>query len=246
MLRNAMSPDLLEILETGSPGEIDFYSQYARHSGGPVLVLMSGTGRVAIPIARQGIPVIGLDDDAGMIELAKRKAVQAGAARAMFVRGDPAHFVSDSKHPLVMIPGGGLFQLLTLEEQRDCLNAVRTAMQLGGKLVLDLPLLEPGAAPSTEMTMKKHGDRMALIRLHRKYDGARQAVEELIECHWVDQDGTVVKSQYATGHMRYATPGEMVLLLEACGFTPVCFGGFDRRALLPGSTRLVIEAERNR
>jgi len=246
MLRNAIAPDLLEILDTGSPGDIDFYNQYARHSGGPVLVLMCGTGRVAIPIARQGIPVIGLDGDAGTIELAKRKATQQNLTRAMFIKGDPTHFVSDSKHPLVMIPAGGLLQLLTLEEQRACLSAVRTTMQVGGKLVLDLPLLEPDAPVSTEPVLRKQGDRMALIRQHRKYDGARQVAEDLIECHWLDQDGAVVKSQYATTHTRYATPGEMILLLDACGFAPVCFGGFDRRSLLPGSTRFVIEAQRNR
>lgn len=246
MLGNAIAPDLLEMLDTGSPGDIDFYNQYARHSGGPVLVLMCGTGRIAIPIARQGIPVIGLDGDAGIIELAKRKAAQQGVTRAMFIKGDPAHFVSDSKHPLVMIPGGGLLQLLTLEEQRACLSAVRTAMQVGGKLVLDLPLLEPGAPASTEPLLRRQGDRIALIRQHRKYDGARQVAEALIECHWLDQDGAVSKSQYATTHTRYATPGELILLLDSCGFAPVCYGSFDRRSLLPGSSRLVIEAERNR
>ncbi|HWI66428.1 MAG TPA: class I SAM-dependent methyltransferase [Symbiobacteriaceae bacterium] len=246
MLRNGIAPDLLEILDTGSPGDIDFYSQYARHSGGPVLVLLCGTGRIAIPIARQNIPVIGLDGDAGSVELAKRKAAQAGVTRAMFIRGDATHFVSDSKHPLVMIPAGGLQQLLTLEEQRACLNSVRAAMQLGAKLVLDFPLLEPGLASEAEPLIKKQGDRTALVRQRRRYDSARQVAEDLIECHWLDHEGAVIKSQYATLHTRYMTPGEIVLLLEASGFTPVCFGGFDRRPLLPGSTRLVIEAERNR
>lgn len=246
MLRNGIAPDLLEILDTGSPGDIDFYSQYARHSGGPVLVLLSGTGRVAIPIARQGIPVIGLDGDPGAVDLAKRKATQAGITRAMFLKGDAAHFVSESKHPIVIIPGGGLQQLLTLEDQRSCLQSVRTAMQLGAKLVLDLPLLEPGTMSEAEPIYKKQGDLTALVRQRRRYDSARQVSEDLIECHWLDHEGTVTKSQYATVHLRYVTPGEIVLLLEACGFTPVCYGGFDRRPLLPGSTRLVIEAERNR
>ncbi|HYF94347.1 MAG TPA: class I SAM-dependent methyltransferase [Symbiobacteriaceae bacterium] len=246
MLRNAIAPDLLEILDTGSPGETDFYSQYARHCGGTVLVLMCGTGRVAIPIARQGIPVIGLDGDAGTIELAKRKAAQAGATRAMFIRGDATHFVSDSKHPIVMIPGGGLLQLLTIEEQRACLNAIRSAMQVGAKLVLDVPLMEPGKADAVEPQLRKQGDRIALVRRHRTYDGARQVASELIECHWLDQDGTAIKSQYATTHTRYVTPGELMLLLESCGFSATTFGGFDRRALLPGSTRIVIEGERNR
>ncbi|HYG58495.1 MAG TPA: class I SAM-dependent methyltransferase [Symbiobacteriaceae bacterium] len=246
MLRNATAPDLLELLDTGSAGDLDFYNQYARHCGGPVLVLMCGTGRVAISIARQGVPVMGLDAEAATVELARRKAVQMGATRAMFVQGNPAHFVSESKHPLVLIPGGGLLQLLTQEEQRACLMAIRQSLQVGGKLVLDLPLLDPERRAETGPVMRRAGDRVALLRTFRKFDTARQLQEELVECQWVDQHGMVVQSQCAVMSTRYATPGETVLLLEVCGFRTVCFGGFDRESLLPGATRLVIEAERNR
>jgi SAM-dependent methyltransferase len=246
MLRNAIAPDLLDLVDTGSPGDVDFYCQYARHAGGPVLVLMCGTGRVAIPIARQGLPVIGLDGDTASIDLAKRKAMQAGVTRAMFVRGESTDFVSDTKHPLVLIPGGRLQQLLTLEEQRACLSAARHALQIGGKLVLDLPLLDPGSVAPQQPQMRRDGDRSALLRRHGRIDAARQITEELISCQWLAQDGSVEREQYAAVNSRYATPGELTLLLEVCGFQTVCFGGFDRQPLLPGAQRLVIEAERNR
>lgn len=246
MLRNATAPDLLELMDAGSSGDLDFYTQYARHSGGPVLVIMCGTGRLAISIGRQGVPVIGLDGDAATIELAKRKATQAGAAKTMFVQGNPTHFVSDSKHPLVMIPAGGLLRFLTLEEQRACLMAVRSALQLGGTLLLDLPLWEPQRPSDTSPTLRRSGDRMALVRTTKRFDSARQIVEELVECQWLDQTGTVVETQCMVSNQRYATPGEILLLLEVCGFKATCYGGFDRQALLPGATRLVIEAERNR
>lgn len=246
MLRNAIAPDLFDLLETGSAGDIDFYCQYARHCGGPVLVLLCGSGRVAIPIARQGVPVIGLDGDAGLIDLAKRKSAQAGAGRAMFVRGDPTHFVSDSKHPLVIIPTGGLQRLLTLEEQRRCLMAVRSALQIGGKLVLDLPMLEPAAAAAEQPVVRRQGaEGTAVIHRTRWYDAARQVVEELIRCDWLDQEGKVTGAQYASTSLRYATAGEVLLLLEACGFSATAYGGFDRRELMPGAARLLVEAERN-
>jgi SAM-dependent methyltransferase len=246
MLRNAIAPDLLELLDTGSPGDLDFYCQYARHAGGPVLVLLCGTGRVAIPIARQGVPVIGLDADAASIDLAKRKAQQAGATRAMFVRGESTDFVSDAKQSLVMIPGGRLQQLLTLEEQRACLMAARQALPLGGHLVLDLPLFDPGAQGAPDPDLRRVGDRIALIRRTQRHDAARQITEALISCQWLDQEGAVEREQYAMVDLRYSTPGEVALLLEACGFRVTFYGGFDRQPLLPGSERLVVDAERNR
>lgn len=249
MLRNAIAPDLLEVLETGSPGETDFYTQYARHSGGPVLVLMCGTGRVPIAIARQSIPVIGLDSDSGAIDLAKRKAQAANAARAMFVRGEATHFVSESKHPLIIIPGGGLQLLLTLEEQRACLTAVRHSLQVGGRILLDVPMLEPHSGADEFPLVHRYGpmgERAAVIRRHRRYEPARQLLEEQITCDWLTAEGQVERAQYATRYLRFATVGELLLLLEVCGFQAVCYGSFDREPFMPGAERLVIEAERNR
>jgi len=246
MLHNAIAPDLADLLDAGSPGDIDFYSQYARHKGGPVLVLMCGTGRVVIAMARQSVPGIGLDADPGKVEAARRKAVVAGASRTMFVRAEPTGFVSDVKHPLVIIPAGGLQQLLTQDEQRACLLSVRSALQLGGTLLLDLPLLDPTTIAQRESFFRRAGERMAHIAIEREYDSARQVVQEIIACDWLDADGMVAERRYAANTMRYMTPGEAVLLLEACGFAPTCFGGFDRQALLPGAVRFVVEAERNR
>jgi SAM-dependent methyltransferase len=246
MLRNALTPELLDLIDAGCPGELDFYQQYARTSGGPVLVLFCGTGRIALPIARQGIPVIGLDSDVAMIDQAKRKAQQAGAGRAMFVQGDPAHFVSESKHPLVIIPSGTFQKLLTLEEQKACLMAVRHALALGGKLLIDLPIINPGYIEAEQPLLKRTGEQTAVLKRTRSYDGASQVLEDLIACDWLDNQGNVVNRQYATSYQRFCTPGEVTLLLESCGFSHTLFGGFDHQALVRGATRLFIEAERRR
>lgn len=246
MLRNESAPDLLELLDTGSPGDIDFYCQYARHRGGPVLVLMCGTGRVAIPIARQGVPVIGIDPDATCIDQAKRKAQQVGAARVMFARADTTNFVSDSKHPLVLIPAGGLQRLLTLEEQRQTLASVRAALALGGRLVLDVPLFNPGAVPPDQPALRRPAgtDRTAVLQRHRRFDPARQLLQEMVSCEWLDANGNVELKQYTQVVERYSTPSEVELLLEVSGFDSAFYGGFDRHPLVPGSARMVVEAER--
>ncbi len=96
-MRTAAAPELAELLERTSPGDTDFYAQYARHAGGPVLVLLCGTGRVATAIARQGIPVLGIDSDAAALDLATRKAQELGVEKAVFFRADPTSFVSDTR-----------------------------------------------------------------------------------------------------------------------------------------------------
>jgi len=244
MLRNAITPELFELIDTGSPGDIDFYSQYARHRGGPVLVLLCGTGRVAVPIARQGVPVIGVDSDPAIIDLAKRKAQSAAAARVMFATADPTDFVSDSRHPLVIIPSGALGRLLTLVEQRNALLAVRSALALGGRLVLDMPLALPGVLDTPAPQLVTTTEGTVVISRQRHYDPARQLIQETVGCEWLDEAGLVTRKEYGRVTERYSTPGELELLLEMCGFAPTFFGSFDRHPLMPGAQRAIVEAER--
>src|SRR5262245_826568 len=52
-------------------GDAEWYRRKAMESGGPVLELGAGTGRIAIPIAEDGLSIYALDSDEGM-----RKALQ--------------------------------------------------------------------------------------------------------------------------------------------------------------------------
>lgn len=247
MLEQKIHPELWELAETAVPGDADFYAQYARLGGGPVLVLMCGAGRIVFPIARQGLAVMGLETEAGMVELAKRKALEAGAAKAVFVRGDPTNFLSGSRHEVVIIPTGALGRLLTVADQRSCLLAARNALTLGGKLLLDLPILDGSTFvqqdPPELRQLPGEPARQAVIQRSRRFDPTRQIVEELVACEFVEA-GAVVRKEYLTQTYRFATPSEILLLLEGCGYASITYGNFDRHPLLPGATRLVIEANR--
>ena len=54
--------------------DLPFWTEEARVSGGPVLELGCGTGRVAIPIAQTGIHVVGLDNSRELLRIARTKA----------------------------------------------------------------------------------------------------------------------------------------------------------------------------
>src|SRR5437762_10140790 len=55
-------------------GDAEFYRTLARESGGPVLELGCGSGRVLLPIAREGIACTGLDSSDAMLEELARKS----------------------------------------------------------------------------------------------------------------------------------------------------------------------------
>ncbi len=54
--------------------DITFYIAQAQKAGGSILELACGTGRITIPLARQGFDVTGLDISEGMLKIAKEKA----------------------------------------------------------------------------------------------------------------------------------------------------------------------------
>lgn len=247
MMEQRIHPELWDLVETAVPGDADFYAQYARISGGPVLVLLCGTGRIVVPIARQGIPTMGMETDAAMVELAKRKAMEAGVTKALFVRGDPTSFLSGARHTVAIIPSGAFGRLLTVEDQRACLLAVRNAITLGGKLLLDLPILARATfaeqEPPAVRQLPGEQDRRMIIQRSRRFDPTRQIVEELVTCEFVEAGG-MVKKEYLHQAYRFATPAEVLLLLEACGYGVTTYGSFDQDPFLPGASRLVIEAAR--
>ena len=54
--------------------DVPFYVDEAVRSGGPVLELGVGTGRIAVPIGAAGVRVVGVDLSAGMLEVARDSA----------------------------------------------------------------------------------------------------------------------------------------------------------------------------
>lgn len=60
------------------PGDLDLWSALAAQADGPVLELMAGSGRLAVPLAADGHAVTAVDVDAAMLARAGRRAASAG------------------------------------------------------------------------------------------------------------------------------------------------------------------------
>ena len=127
--------------------DVGFFVQAARESGGPVLEVGCGTGRVLIPTARAGIEITGLDLSPHMLAVcrerlqAETKEVQT---RVHLVEGDMRQFELAQTFQLVTLPFRPFQHLTTIEEQLACLGCIHRHLAKGGKLILDIfnPKLE--------------------------------------------------------------------------------------------------------
>jgi SAM-dependent methyltransferase len=60
------------------PGDVELYLALAARTGGPILELAAGSGRVAVPLAAAGYEVTAVDIDPAMLARAERAATAAG------------------------------------------------------------------------------------------------------------------------------------------------------------------------
>jgi 2-polyprenyl-3-methyl-5-hydroxy-6-metoxy-1,4-benzoquinol methylase len=64
------------------PGDLDLYLALAGQTGGPILELAAGSGRLAVPLAGAGYEVTGVDLDRAMLDRARAAADTAGVTTA--------------------------------------------------------------------------------------------------------------------------------------------------------------------
>ncbi|MFL5925791.1 MAG: class I SAM-dependent methyltransferase [Gaiellaceae bacterium] len=122
--------------------DVSFYVEEATRSGGPVLELGVGTGRVAIPVAAAGISVVGVDLSAGMLQVARERAALAGVDVDLR-QGDMRDPPVAGSFPLVLIPFRSLLHMETDGDRRVALRAVADRLAPTGRLIFDV--FAPGA-----------------------------------------------------------------------------------------------------
>jgi len=125
--------------------DIPFWRHVALDAGGPVLELGCGTGRVALPLGRAGVPLVGIDRSEPMLARARRRVARTRLGRPVrLVRGDiRALPFTTGTFSMVMAPYGVLQSLLRERDLAATLAAVHGVLQPGGtfgvELVADLP-----------------------------------------------------------------------------------------------------------
>lgn len=122
---------------------VAWYRAHARESGGPVLELACGTGRLVAALAADGYEVVGLDRSAAMLD----QASAGVGTRARFVRGDMRAFALDRRFGLVLVADNSLRELETEEDILACLACVRRHLRADGRLLVTERRFDPGRYP---------------------------------------------------------------------------------------------------
>ena len=220
--------------------DVGFFVEAARESGGPVLELGSGTGRVLIPTAQAGIEVTGLDLSPHMLAVCRehlKSEPEAVHSRVKLVEGDMRQFELSRTFKLVTLPFRPFQHLTTVEEQLACLGCIRRHLAEGGKLILDI------FNPSVESLVRQNfGEEMSdepefsmpdgrrVIRRHSVVSRDRTRQINYVELiYYVTYPDGREERLVQAFPMRYFFRFEAEHLLERAGFeVEQLYGDYDK------------------
>lgn len=218
--------------------DLGFYLEFAQQSGSPILELACGTGRVALPLAKAGFEVYGLDISENMLAICRRKVRAAGLEDQVHLfRADMTKFdLSNIEFNLAFIALRSFMHLLEPQEQISCLECVHKHLCYGGTLILstiapDPEKLsqEPGPfALQREFGLQNGNHVLRMVRLV-KHDLARQVRQFEFRFEEYDQTGAPVHERTVPLFTRYTFHYEMQYLLERTGFEVIeVFRDYER------------------
>ena len=222
-------------------GDEPFYIGLAREYGEPVLEVACGTGRIALPMARAGIEVVGLDLSEHMLNVFRGKLADEPievASRIELHKGDMRQYDLREQFPLVTIPFNSFAQMLTTEDQFATLETARRHLAPGGRLVLDVFCPYPPYLVDESRKEKvseggpvtlSDGRTMSYLMRDIGHDWIHQLVhvEHLFTVTHPDGRSEQLVHEFT---IRYLYRWELEHLLARAGFRiETIYGGFDRQ-----------------
>jgi SAM-dependent methyltransferase len=118
-----------------------FYVDLAKRSGGPVLEIGCGTGRVLLNIAREGIEIDGVDNSLPMLRVLEARLEReppSVRSKVKLHEGDMRSFRLKKKYPLVIIPFRPMQHMFTVSDQVSALTTAAAHLQEKGLLAFDV------------------------------------------------------------------------------------------------------------
>jgi SAM-dependent methyltransferase len=203
---------------------------------GPVLELGIGTGRIALPLARRGLEVHGIDASPSMV--ARLRAKPGGEAIPVAL-GDFAAVPIEGRFSLVFVVFNTFFGLLTQEAQVDCFAAVSRHLTGDGVFVIEafVPDLSRFSGEQRVEALSVETDRVVLATT--MHDRAAQRV---VSQQVLLSAGDV---RLYPVELRYAWPSELDLMARLAGLQRrERWGGWNREPFSGASAGHVSVYER--
>ncbi|MCO4747736.1 MAG: class I SAM-dependent methyltransferase [Proteobacteria bacterium] len=239
-------PVLYDLEYAGHSLDIAWYTSLVGGVGGPVLELGCGTGRIALPLLRDGHEVVGVDVSQPMLDAMQTRLAaepEAVQARASLHRADFRTLDLGRTFPTVLLPFNALHHCRDEAEVEALLASVRRHLSERGVFGLDCYL------PDVSLYARDPEQRYE-ERVFRRPDTQEEIVSW--ERSWYDESTRVHHVQYIYRQsdgteqtmqldLRMWTHEELHAHLKAAGFTLLNeMADFEGTPMGPGALQSVL------
>jgi SAM-dependent methyltransferase len=239
------------------PGDLDLYLALAGRTGGPILELATGTGRLAVPLAEQGYLVTGVDIDPAMLARAQARA-DATRGDAMgglrFVIGDArsVRLPDAGRYQLAFLALNSLFIMGSRADQQAVVATLAAHLAPGGLAVIDvwLPdaddLARYDGRVMLEYPRRDPATGQHVVKVGSATHDAATATVRLTTIYEEGDPGQPVVRWVRRDEMRLVGVDELRGFAEAAGLVVESIAGdYDLDPHGPGAERAILLAVRS-
>jgi len=237
------------------PGDLDLYLALAERTGGPILELAAGSGRLAVPLALAGNRVTAVDLDPAMLDRARAYASRegVGSEQLSFVEADVTDLdLPDAgRYGFAFIALNSLMVLPSREAQKRALRTLARHLAPGGVAAVDvwLPDAEDLARFDGRIILEWPRTDPETGRLVTKAGSAtHDAATGTVSLTTIFEEGDQGSSPHRwvrSDRLRLVSADELRAFAEEAGLVvEVLAGGYGLEPLGPGSERAILVAVR--
>lgn len=228
--------------------DVPFYRKWIARCPGPVLEVGCGTGRVMLPLMRDGVEIEGLDASAAMLAVCRGKAGALGLAPVLH-QGMMQDVDLGRRFSTILVPFRSFTLVTGRGEARRALERFREHLMPGGQVILSF------FVPDYAKTAAQDGTWRRTVELPWDEPGTRVVISDCIRNDLVEQlkwvsfrfdlmrGEEVVRSEQQDIVMRWYFRHEMELMLERAGFEGIeAFGDFGEEKARDGHGEMTFRA----
>ena len=185
---------------------VDFLAELAGE--GAALELGIGTGRIALPLSRRGVPVHGIDLSEAMVA---RLLAKPGAEELDVTIGDFATTTVEGRFTVAYLVFNTIMNLTTQAEQVACFRNVAAHLEPGGCFVIEVGVPDLQRLPPGETVRA-----FDIGATHLGFDEFDVATQGLVSHHYRVSEGALELNAVP---FRYVWPAELDLMAQLAGRT---------------------------
>lgn len=224
-----------------SLADLQFYKRWLpKNMDARILELCCGTGRLTLPIAKDGYNISGVDYTPSMLDQAKLKASEEGLD-VEFIEADIRTLDLPEKYDLIFIPFNSIHHLYKNRDLFKAFNAVKNHLKDGGSFLLDcfnpnIQFIVEGEKEQKEIANYITDDgRAVLIKQKMRYENKTQ-INRIEWRYFINDEFNSIQNL----DMRMFFPQELDSYLERIGFDIIHkFGDFDEQIFNDNSEKQI-------